>query len=133
MLVASNAFVTINSLTQLYHVYFRLGPRTHATNLTHWNAKTFAGIGILDFVHNTSAAFFTGSFPVSPVVKIVTGLATLVGVGASDWIMSGCIAYDLVALAIGQSGQWSSLLGLYAGGAGVWTALKYMKGKPALI
>lgn len=54
--------------------------------------------------------------------------------------MGGCIAYDLAALALGQylgagnsvgpgpGGEgWAGLLGLYAGGAAVWSALKYKR------
>ncbi|ORY73229.1 hypothetical protein BCR35DRAFT_354156 [Leucosporidium creatinivorum] len=122
-LAASQVFVTINSLAQVYHCAFKLPKRTQATNLTYWTAKTFAGIGLLDFVHNLSAAFFT-NIPPSPLIKLTTGLLAFAGVAASDWILGACIAYDLAALAVGQEGQWRAWLGLYAAGAAVWSAIK---------
>lgn len=75
--------------------------------------------------------------PPSPLIRYGTGLAAAAGIASSDWIMSGCIAYDLAALAVGQStsssgGEWGSLLALYAGGAAIWTALKYKNGLPAV-
>ncbi len=46
------------------------------------------------------------------------------GSAASDWIFGGCLVYDLVALAVGQSGSWRTLLGAYAVGAGAIVAAK---------
>ena len=118
-LTTSHRFVTINTLAQLYYTFFRLAPLTTSSTsstLTHIVAKTFAGIGVLDFLHNGSVAFFKDQAP-STLVKALTGL----GFGAlslgSDWIFGGCLVYDLVALAVGQTGSWRNLLGAYAVGS----------------
>ncbi|KAF3761634.1 hypothetical protein M406DRAFT_265796 [Cryphonectria parasitica EP155] len=119
----SNVFVVINSLAQLYYVFARLPPMDlSSTNsvLTHVVSKTFAGIGVLDLLHNGSVAYFVNQQP-SNTVKLLTA----VGFGGlavcSDWIFGGCLVYDLVALAVGQRAYgnhgWSNLLGLYAVGA----------------
>lgn len=39
--------VAINSISQILYIAFVLPPRTKENNLTHWNAKTFGGIGQL--------------------------------------------------------------------------------------
>jgi hypothetical protein len=48
----------------------------------------------------------------------VTGLMFGALATVSDWIFSGCLVYDLVALAVGQRAytgvSWSNLLGVYA-------------------
>lgn len=121
----SHIFVTINTLSQLYYVFAKLPPmNTSSTSsvLTHIVSKTFAGIGVLDFLHNGSAAFRKDE-QVTTAIKVLTG----VGFGflsvASDWIFGGCLVYDLVALAVGQSGDWRTLLGAYAvGSAGIVAA-----------
>ena len=50
-------------------------------------------------------------------VRVVTGLGFGALSAASDWVLGGCMVYDLVALATGQSGSWRTLLGAYAVGA----------------
>ena len=121
----SHLFVTINTLTQLYYVFAKLEPmNTSSTSsvLTHVVAKTFAGIGVLDLLHNGSAAFFKGQ-PPSTAVKALTGVGFGLASAASDWIFGGCLVYNLVALAVGQSGSWRTLLGAYAvGSAGIVVA-----------
>lgn len=115
----SNLFVCINSFAQLYYITAKLQPmNTKSTSsvLTHVVAKTFAGIGVLDFLHNTSAAFFKDMAP-STTVKVLTGLGFAAGSAMGDWIFGGCLVYDLVALTVGQTGQWSNLLGAYAVGS----------------
>ncbi|KAK7186112.1 hypothetical protein PSPO01_07924 [Paraphaeosphaeria sporulosa] len=116
-LATSNIFVTINTLTQLAYMMTALPPlRPNSTPslLTHIVAKTFAGIGVLDLLHNTSAAYYRG-VPPSDLVKVATGLGFAAAASASDWIFGGCLVYDLVALAVGQGGGWGGLLGAYAG------------------
>ncbi|KAL5392195.1 hypothetical protein DPSP01_000713 [Paraphaeosphaeria sporulosa] len=116
-LATSNIFVTINTLTQLAYMMTALPPlRPNSTPslLTHIVAKTFAGIGVLDLLHNTSAAYYRG-VPPSDLVKVATGLGFAAAASASDWIFGGCLVYDLVALAVGQGGSWGGLLGAYAG------------------
>jgi hypothetical protein len=88
---------------------------TKSTNsiLTHVVAKTFAGIGVLDLLHNTSAAYFKG-VPPSNLVKILTGVGFAGLASVSDWIFGGCLVWDLAGLAVGQGGSWGALLGAYA-------------------
>lgn len=121
----SHAFVTVNTLSQLYYLVAKIQPmNTSSTSsvLTHIVAKTFAGIGVLDLLHNGSAAFFKGETP-STTVRVLTGLGFGLASASSDWIFGGCLVYDLVALAVGQSGSWRTLLGAYAvGSAGIVAA-----------
>lgn len=115
----SNLFVIVNSLTQLFYVFGKLAPmNTQSTGsvLTHIVSKTFAGIGVLDLLHNGSVAYFKDA-PASMTVKVVTGLGFGILSAASDWIFGGCMVYDLVALAAGQSGSWRNSLAFYAVGA----------------
>jgi len=128
-LKTSNIFVLINSLTQLYYIFARLPPmntRSTSSVLTHIVSKTFAGIGVLDFLHNGSVAFFDHQGP-STLIKVLTGVGFGVLASTSDWIFGGCLVYDLIALAVGQRGigetSWSNLLGVCAlGAAGIVTA-----------
>jgi len=115
-LKTSNIFVIINTLAQLAYISTQLKPmNTKSSNsvLTHVVAKTFAGIGVLDLLHNTSAAYFVG-VPPSQTVKILTGVGFAAAGAMSDWIFGGCLVYDLIALSVGQTGSWSRLLGGYA-------------------
>ncbi|CAG8974337.1 hypothetical protein HYALB_00006185 [Hymenoscyphus albidus] len=122
-LKVANVFVLINSFTQLYFIAIKQpSMNTHSTSsvLTHIVSKTFAGIGVLDFLHNGSVAYFNHQGP-STAVKILTGLGFGALASGSDWIFGGCLVYDLIALAVGQRGigevGWSNLLGAYALGA----------------
>ena len=126
MLQISNLFVIINSCSQLYYVFGKLQPLdTNSTTsiLTHTVAKMFAGIGVLDLVHNGSVAYFKDA-PATMTVKVVTALGFGLLSAASDWILGGCLVYDLVALAVGQGGSWGQLLGGYAVGAAGIVAAK---------
>lgn len=135
-LKTSNVFVLINSLTQLYYVFGKLGPMDKSSTssiLTHWVAKTFAGIGVLDMIHNGSVAYFDHqtSGP-STLIKVATGVGFAGLASMSDWIFGGCLVYDLVALTVGQrlytGAGWSNLLGLYTlGTAGIVGLRNYMK------
>lgn len=121
----AHLFVTVNTFTQLYYMVAKLAPmdrRSTSSILTHIVSKTFTGIGILDFLHNGSVAFFKDQ-PATTAIKVVTGLGFGLASAASDWIFGGCMVYDLVALAAGQTGDWRTLLSLYAvGAAGIVTA-----------
>ena len=121
----SQIFVIINTLTQIFYVVARLPPlnrRSTSSILTHIVSKTFTGIGILDFLHNGSAAFSKGE-SAPTLTKILTGVGFGLASAASDLILGGCLVYDLVALAVGQKGDWGKLLGIYAlGAAGIVTA-----------
>ena len=136
----SNIFVIINSLSQLFYIFTRLpqpmDTRSPASFLTHVVAKTFAGIGVLDLLHNTSVAYFVDQAPTT-AVKVGTGLAfgALAMAPSTDWIFGGCLVYDLIALSVGQ-GQWaarggigsdkgwSALLGMYAIGTAAIVGLR---------
>lgn len=125
----AHIFVTVNTLTQLYYMIAKLPPmdrRSTSSVLTHVVSKTFAGISVLDFLHNGSVAFFKDQLA-TPAIKVLTWIGFGFGLAsaASDWIFGGCLVYDLVALAVGQSGDWRTLLSLYAvGAAGIVTAKK---------
>lgn len=120
----SNIFVWINSLTQLWYVFSQLEPldkSSWGSILTHIVSKTFAGIGVLDLVHNTSVAYFNHATVVPTWVKAVTGAGFLGLSACSDWMLGGCLVYDLVALTVGQydrgNKDWATLLGAYAVGS----------------
>ena len=118
-LKAAHVFVTINSLSQLWYITTKLGKMdTSSTSsmLTHIVSKTFAGIGVLDLLHNGSVAFFKDQ-PATTLVKVLTGVGFGMASAASDWIFGGCLVYDLVALSVGQSGGWRNLLAAYAAGS----------------
>lgn len=121
----SQACVTVNTFTQLFYLIARLQPMNTSSIssiLTHVVAKTFAGIGVLDFLHNGAAAFLPGE-PATSAVRVLTGVGFGAASTASDWIFGSCLVYDLVALAVGQSGNWRTLLGAYAvGSAGIVVA-----------
>ena len=91
--------------------------------LTHVVSKTFAGIGVLDLLHNGSVAFFKDEAP-STLVKVLTGVGFCGASLFSDWIFGGCLVYDLVALSVGQSGSWRNLLGGYAAASAAIVGLK---------
>ena len=87
--------------------------------LTHIVAKTFAGIGVLDFLQNNSIAFAKDQ-KANTIIKVLTGVGFGLGSAVSDWIFGGCLVYDLVALSVGQSAidpGWGKLLGAYAVGS----------------
>ncbi|KAF4814248.1 hypothetical protein CGCSCA5_v008057 [Colletotrichum siamense] len=135
-LKTANIFVVINSLAQLYFISSRLPKmNTKSVNsvLTHIVAKTFAGIGVLDLLHNGSVAYFVGQQP-STAVKVLTGVGFGLLATASDWIFGGCLAYDLVALSVGQNAygniSWSRLLGIYAGGTAAIVGAKNLLKPP---
>ncbi|KAK4050898.1 hypothetical protein OIO90_004874 [Microbotryomycetes sp. JL221] len=139
-------FVLINSLSQLVYVLRFLPARTSSTFLTHLNVKTFAGIGLLDFVHNLSAAFFTGVSPSLSVKLLAPIVSGLLAVASDDWMLGACVTYDLAALALGQAigppnvtgtghagstiggPSWPSLLALYGVGTGVLTLTQFLRG-----
>jgi hypothetical protein len=130
-LKTANIFVIINTLTQLFYVIQRppcMNTSSWSSILTHVVSKSFAGIGVLDLLHNTSVAYFQGQSP-STVVQVLTGVGFAAASMFSDWIFGGCLSYDLVALALGQSGiagqeDWARLLGGYAAACGAIVGVK---------
>lgn len=131
----SNLFVIVNSATQLWYVFTQLEPmntRSTGSVLTHIVSKTFAGIGVLDFLHNTSVAYFKDVEP-SGLVKLITGVGFAGLSAVSDWIFGGCLVYDLVGLSVGQATysadkSWSTLLGGLAVGCAAIVGLRnYVK------
>lgn len=132
-LKVADIFVVINTTAQLFYVATQLGPmdtRNPGSVLTHIVSKTFAGIGVLDILHNTSVAFYRNELP-STTLKVATGLAFGAVSAMSDWIFGGCLVYDLIALSVGQSQydvSWSKLLGFFAAGsAAIVGARNYLK------
>ena len=129
-LKTANVFVLVNSLTQVYYISTRLAPmNTKSTSsvLTHIVSKTFAGIGVLDFLHNGSVAYFNHQ-SASTAIKLLTGLGFGAAASVSDWIFGGCLVYDLIALSVGQRQYgdvgWSNILGAYAAGTAAIVGLK---------
>lgn len=128
-LKVANAFVVVNTLTQLFYMVARLPKMNTASTssiLTHVVSKTFAGIGVLDILHNTSVAYFKDD-SATALIKALTGIGFAAGAAASDWIFGGCLCYDLVAIAVGQrslDGGWSALLGGYAIGSAAITGVR---------
>lgn len=119
-LKTANIFVVINTFAQLYYVFTQLAPmntKSWPSILTHVVSKTFAGIGVLDILHNTSVGWFKDEAP-GTAVKVLTGLGFAGLSTCSDWILGGCLVYDLIGLSVGQSmyGQpgWSKMLGGFA-------------------
>lgn len=133
-LKTSNIFVWINSLMQMWYISTQLEPmntKSWGSILTHVVSKTFAGIGILDFLHNNGVAYFV-DVPTPMWAKVLTGLGFAGLSASSDWIFGGCMVYDLVALCVGQRQYgdvaWSNLLGAYAvGAAGLVGVRNYLK------
>lgn len=126
----SNIFVVINSTAQLYYVLTQLEPmdtKSWPSILNHVVAKTFAGIGVLDFLHNLSVAYYKDVTP-GIAVKALTGLGFAGLAGLSDWILGGCLVYDLIGLAVGQSQYgnqaWSQMLGGFAVGTAAIVGLR---------
>ena len=73
-------------------------------------------------LQNGSVAYFKDA-PATMTVRVATGLGFGLLSAVSDWIFGGCLVYDLVALAVGQTGSWRNLLGAYAvGSAGILAA-----------
>lgn len=76
----------------------------------------------MDFLHNGSIAFFKDQ-PATTTVKVLTGVGFGLASAGSDWIFGGSLVYNLIALAMGQKGDWGKLLGVYAlGAAGIVAA-----------
>lgn len=131
----ANIFVIINTASQIFYMTSRLPKlnwQSPSSYLTHIVSKTFAGIGVLDILHNTSVAYFKDATP-GPLVQAATGVGFAAASAFSDWIFGGCLVYDLVALSVGQSEYakgtgWAGLLGAYAvGAAGIVGARNYLK------
>ncbi|KAI1082922.1 hypothetical protein F5B20DRAFT_530866 [Whalleya microplaca] len=132
----SNIFVIINSFTQLFYVFVRLP----VMNLKSWNSiltyivsATFAGIGVLDLLHNSAVAYAKNQSPAT-LIKVLTGLGFGALASASDWIFGGCLVYDLIALMVGQriygNTGWSNVLGAYAAGTAAIVAAKNWASPP---
>ena len=114
-LKTSDVFVFVEALVMLYYMLVKLqplDPRSGTSILNNLVCRAYAGIGILDIVHNTSIAYFK-DVPATISVKVVTGIffgfLTLV----SDWIFGATLVYDLFAIAANQDGSWRVLLAAY--------------------
>ncbi|KAG4427586.1 hypothetical protein IFR05_016930, partial [Cadophora sp. M221] len=87
-LKTANIFVLMNSLAQLTYIFTCLPPmntRSTSSILTHIVSKTFAGIGVLDLLHNGSVAYFDHQGP-NLAVKVVTGVGFALLAACSDWV-----------------------------------------------
>ena len=122
----SNVCVIINSFSQLYYVFGRLEPMNTESVTSILNnvvARTFAGTGMLDLLHNFSIAYFQ-DVPATATVKVATAVGFGLLSAASDWIFGACMVYDLLGIAVGQSGSWRNLLGVYALGSAAIVSVK---------
>lgn len=128
-LKTANVFVVVNTLSQLYYALTQLAPmntNSWPSILTHVVSKTFAGIGVLDILHNTSVGWFKNEAP-GTAVKVLTGLGFAGLSACSDWILGGCLVYDLIGLSVGQASYdvgWSKMLGGFAVGSAAIVAMK---------
>ena len=98
-LKTANAFVVINTFTQIFYMSVRLPKMNTASTssiLTHLVSKTFAGIGVLDILHNTSIAYFK-DMEAPLLVKILTGAGFGMASLVSDWIFGASLVYVLIA------------------------------------
>ncbi|KAI0652724.1 hypothetical protein C8Q79DRAFT_1061887 [Trametes meyenii] len=119
---ASQVLVTINTFAQLFAVAALPPLTSHSSSLlclTHFVAKTFAGIGVLDFIDNGGVALGYRA-PPSELVQAATYVFFPLAAAASKPLFGSVLLYDLVAVAIGQTGvmgagAWPTRLG--------WTAL----------
>ncbi|KAG8958442.1 hypothetical protein FRC03_009122 [Tulasnella sp. 419] len=135
--IASQTAVAINTLSQLAFILFKLPPMTQANWDTHLNVKTFAGIGLLDFVHNGAVAYQAISpggastyIPPNMATKILTGIGFLSASILGDASFGACVVYNLLALWLGQPrGNWKNLLGVYSLGAAGIVGLKAWTGR----
>ncbi|TBU54400.1 hypothetical protein BD310DRAFT_886286 [Dichomitus squalens] len=119
---ASQVLVTINTAVQLLAVAALPPVRPDSPmlhKLTHLVAKTFAGIGVLDFIDNGGVAFRYRP-PPSSVVQALTYIFFPVATAYSGPLFGSVLLYDLVAVTVGQmgvqgAGPWPTRLG--------WTTL----------
>ncbi|KAI9067196.1 Dor1-domain-containing protein [Trametes sanguinea] len=119
---ASQVLVTINTVAQLLAVA-ALPPLTPNSStlmrLTHYVAKTFAGIGVLDLVDNGGVALMYRA-PPSTLVQAASYAFFPLAAAASKPLFGSILLYDVIAIAVGQMGvlgaePWPTRLG--------WTAL----------
>ncbi|KAI8980582.1 hypothetical protein BD414DRAFT_420732 [Trametes punicea] len=119
---ASQVLVTINTFAQLLAVA-ALPPLTPNSSslmrFTHYVAKTFAGIGVLDFIDNGGVALWYRA-PPSTLVQAATYAFFPLAAAASKPLFGSILLYDVFAVAVGQrgvsgAGAWPTRLG--------WTAL----------
>ena len=101
-LKTSNLFVIINKVAQLGYIATAPEPldrRSTPNFSTYIVAETIPGIGILDLLHNTSAAYYR-DVPPSGLVQIATGVCFVAAASVSDWIFGGCLVYDVAPLVL---------------------------------
>ncbi|GAA96931.1 uncharacterized protein L969DRAFT_19805 [Mixia osmundae IAM 14324] len=108
----SNVFVIINSASQLYYLFAR-AQNLPQTDLTHLVCSTFAGIGVLDMLHNGALAFFPQvvSQPAG-WVQALSAVGFAAGVATSKSLsFAASLVFNTVALTLAQSGQWQQVMG----------------------
>ncbi|KAI0040656.1 hypothetical protein FA95DRAFT_1502488 [Auriscalpium vulgare] len=124
----SQAFVTVNSTIQILALALIPGLGTlpassaRAEILLHLVAKTFAGVGVLDFIDNGAVAL-RYSVPGGVMQGLIAGAFVLGGLYA-DPIMGATLVYDLLGLAIGQDGVWGTNLAWLTGTTAAVVGLK---------
>jgi len=115
----ADLFVIVNTLQSLYWVYAKRAPRpnTWQQKLANAVGVSFAGIGVLDFLHNTSIGFFTRQSP-STAVKWSALLGFPIASYLSPVSMGLSFVYNQVAIALGQWSLASGSLDGFGGGGG---------------
>ncbi|KAJ3558152.1 hypothetical protein NM688_g1091 [Phlebia brevispora] len=129
----SQILVTINTAAQLFAVA-RLPTLTTGSPrllfVTHLVAKTFAGIGVLDFVDNGGVALRSQA-PPSTAIQVLTYALFPVAAAISRPLFGSTLLYDLVAIYFGQrtipgAEEWSTRIGWTALAVGAIVGLKGM-------
>ncbi|KAI0789418.1 hypothetical protein C8Q75DRAFT_718294 [Abortiporus biennis] len=125
----SQAVVTVNTLIQLYATYMLppLYPTSHPLlRATHLVVKTFAGIGVLDFIDNGGVALRLKA-PPSAILQYLTFILFPIATASSAPIFGSCLVYDLLAMFVGQrfgGSDLSATNGMKGWGMKLgWTAL----------
>ncbi|KAH9923143.1 uncharacterized protein BXZ73DRAFT_51034 [Epithele typhae] len=131
---ASQVLVTVNTLAQLVAVAALppLRPDSDALlRLTHAAAKTFAGIGVLDFIDNGGVALRAHAPPTGFLQALTCVLFPLLAAGSSP-MFGSVLLYDVVAITVGQTGvrgagAWPVRLAWTAGATAVIVGLKSVR------
>ncbi|KAF9819998.1 hypothetical protein IEO21_01660 [Rhodonia placenta] len=117
----SQVLVTVNTLMQLFAVA-RLPPLTSTSSrlmlLTHMVAKTFAGIGVLDFIDNGGVVMGYRAPPSALVAGLTYALFPL-ATAVSTPFFGSILLYDVLGIMVGQrgvlgAGRWTTGLGCTA-------------------
>lgn len=99
----ADLFVIVNTLQSLYWVYTKraANPNTWQEKIANAVGYSFAGIGVLDFLHNTSIGFFPRQAP-STLVKALALVGFPLASILSPVAMGLSFLYVQLAITIGQ-------------------------------